>query len=51
VLTHDCAVIVVIDPRVLSTRELALLERSAKIVEPADHFEPRNGKVPEELEA
>lgn len=51
VLTHDCAVIVVIDPRVLSTRELALLERSAKIVEPAEHFEPRNGKVPEELEA
>jgi hypothetical protein len=40
VLTHDCAVILVIDPRVLSTRELALLERSAKIVEPfeeADH--------------
>ncbi len=34
VLAHDCAVIVVIDPRVLSTRELALLERSAKIVEP-----------------
>ncbi len=34
VLAHDCAVIVVVDPRVLSTRELALLERSAKIVEP-----------------
>jgi len=34
VLAHDCAVIVVIDPRVLSTRELALLERSARIVEP-----------------
>jgi len=51
VLTHDCAVIVVIDPRVLSTRELALLERSAKIVEPAEHFDARNGRVPEELEA
>jgi len=34
VLAHDCAVIIVIDPRVLSTRELALLERSARIVEP-----------------
>ena len=34
VLAHDCAVVVVIDPRVLSTRELALLERSARIVEP-----------------
>ncbi|MCU0852466.1 MAG: DUF835 domain-containing protein [Thermoplasmata archaeon] len=51
VLTHDCAVIVVIDPRVLSTRELALLERAAKIVEPAEHFEPRNGRISEELEA
>ncbi len=35
VLAHDCAVIVIIDPRVLSTRELALLERSARIVEPS----------------
>jgi hypothetical protein len=34
VLAHDCAVIIIIDPRVLSTRELALLERSARIVEP-----------------
>jgi hypothetical protein len=34
VLAHDCAVVIVIDPRVLSTRELALLERSARIVEP-----------------
>lgn len=33
VLAHDCAVVFVIDPRVLSTRELALLERSARIVE------------------
>ena len=36
VLAHDNAVIIVIDPRVLSTRELALLERSARIVEPAE---------------
>ena len=36
VLAHDSAVIIVIDPRVLSTRELALLERSARIVEPAE---------------
>ena len=28
------AVIVVIDPRILSTRELGLLERSARTVEP-----------------
>jgi len=34
VLAHDCAFIIVIDPRVLSTREIALLERSAKVVEP-----------------
>lgn len=36
VLAHDCAVVIVIDPRVLSTRELALLERSTKIVEPLE---------------
>ncbi len=35
VSTHDCSVVFVVDPRVLSTRELALLERSARIVEPA----------------
>ena len=34
VSVHDCSVIFVVDPRVLSTRELALLERSARIVEP-----------------
>ncbi|UCE45035.1 MAG: DUF835 domain-containing protein, partial [Methanobacteriota archaeon] len=34
VLIHDCAVIMVIDPRVLTTRQLALLERAAKIIEP-----------------
>ena len=36
VLAQDCAIIIVVDPRVLSTRELALLERSARIVEAAD---------------
>jgi hypothetical protein len=36
ILSHDCAVVVVVDPRVLSMRELALLERSAKIVEPPE---------------
>ena len=36
VLGHDCAIVIVVDPRVLSTRELALLERSARIVEAAD---------------
>ncbi|MGD9962595.1 MAG: DUF835 domain-containing protein [Thermoplasmata archaeon] len=36
VLTLDCAVVIVIDPRVLSTRELALLERSARVVEPVE---------------
>ena len=36
VLAHDSAVVIVIDPRVLSTRELALLERSARIVEPVE---------------
>ncbi|MDH3366010.1 MAG: DUF835 domain-containing protein [Thermoplasmata archaeon] len=39
VLIHDCAVILVIDPRVLTTRELALLERAAKIVEPFEEHE------------
>jgi len=40
VLTHDCAIIVVVDPRVLSTKELALLERSARVVEPLEAVEP-----------
>jgi len=46
VLAHDCAIVVVIDPRVLSTRELALLERSAKVVEPmeAGAEEPAEGE-------
>ena len=39
VLIHDCAVILVIDSRVLTTRELALLERAAKIVEPYEEPE------------
>lgn len=34
VLVQDCAVLFVVDPRVLSTREIALLERSTKVVEP-----------------
>lgn len=50
VLSRDCAVIVAIDPRVLSTRELALLERSAKIVEPAEQAEQKPENVPGELE-
>ncbi|MCJ7607334.1 MAG: DUF835 domain-containing protein [Thermoplasmata archaeon] len=36
VISHDAAVIIVVDPRVLTTRELALLERSARVVEPID---------------
>ncbi len=39
VSVHDCSVIFVIDPRVLSTRELALLERSARVVEPPEEKE------------
>lgn len=51
VLAHDCAVIVVIDPRVLSTRELALLERSARIVEPAERAEEKPPRIAQELDA
>lgn len=47
VLAHDCAIVIVIDPRVLSTRELALLERSAKVVEP---MEAAQEEPPEESE-
>jgi len=50
VLARDSAVIVTIDPRVLSTRELALLERSAKIVEPAEGGEQRPERQTGELE-
>ncbi len=46
VLTHDCAVILVIDARVLSTRELALLERATKIVEPFDEQESSSENGP-----
>ena len=51
VLSRDCAVIIAIDPRVLSTRELALLERSAKIVEPAEPMERNHDRATGELEA
>lgn len=44
VLAHECSIVVVIDPRVLNIRELALLERSAKVVEP---FEPAPAAAPE----
>jgi len=47
VLAHDCAVVFVIDPRVLSTRELALMERSARIVEPLERADVRIDKTEE----
>ena len=50
VLAHDCAVIIVLDPRVLSTREVALLERSARIVEPGDTGVVRPDRLAEELD-
>jgi len=49
VLAHDCAVVFVIDPRVLSTRELALLERSARIVEPVERVDTRADRPAEEV--
>jgi len=51
VLAHDSAVIIVIDPRVLSTRELALLERSGRVVEPAEVPNGKIDKLADELEA
>ncbi|HEX7392289.1 MAG TPA: DUF835 domain-containing protein [Thermoplasmata archaeon] len=51
VFAFDCAIIIVIDPRVLSTRELALLERSAKIVETMDAAEQRADRLSDALEA
>jgi hypothetical protein len=51
VLAHDSAVIIVIDPRVLSTRELALLERSGRVVEPAEVPDGKIDKLADELEA
>ena len=49
VLAHDCAVIIVLDPRVLSMREIALLERSAKIVEPGDLSVVRSERLVETI--
>ena len=51
VLAHDCAIIIVLDPRVLSMRELALLERSARIVEPGDMGVVRGERLVETLGA
>jgi len=51
VLAHDSAVIIVVDPRVLSTRELALLERSSRVVEPAEVPNGKIDKLADELEA
>jgi hypothetical protein len=51
VLAHDCAVIIVLDPRVLSTRELALLERSARVVESGDLSIVKPDRLSESVEA
>lgn len=51
VFAYDCAIIIIIDPRVLSTRELALLERSAKIVETMEAPEQRTDRLSDALEA
>jgi hypothetical protein len=51
VLAHDCAVIIVLDPRVLSTRELALLERSARVVEAGEYSIVKPERLPEGVEA
>jgi archaellum biogenesis ATPase FlaH len=51
VLAHDCAIVVVIDPRVLSTREVALLERSAKVVEPMEAGPEEPSREPASTEA
>ena len=51
VLAHDCAVIIVLDPRVLSTRELALLERSARVVESGELSIVKPERLNETLEA
>jgi hypothetical protein len=51
VLAHDCAVIIVLDPRVLSTRELALLERSARVVEAGEYSIVKPERLQEEVEA
>jgi len=49
VLSHDCAIIIVLDPRVLSMREIALLERSARIVEPGDLGVVRSERLVESI--
>lgn len=49
VLAHDCAIIIVLDPRVLSMREIALLERSAKIVEPGELSVVRSERMVETI--
>ena len=51
VLAHDCAVIIVLDPRVLSTRELALLERSARVVESGEYSIVKPERLQEGVEA
>jgi hypothetical protein len=51
VLARDSAVIIVIDPRVLNVRELALLERAARVVEPVEQVETRTDRLETELEA
>lgn len=51
VLAHNCAIVIVIDPRVLSTREVALLERSAKVVEPLEAGPDEPSREPEPTEA
>jgi len=49
VLAHDCAVVIVVDPRVLATRELALLERSCRVVEPGEASIVRPDRLADEL--
>ncbi len=51
VLAHDCAVIIVLDPRVLSMRELALLERSARVVESGEFGVVRPERMSETADA
>jgi hypothetical protein len=51
VLAHDCAVIIVLDPRVLSTRELALLERSARVVESGEFGVIKPDRISDSIEA
>jgi len=51
VLAHDCAVVIVLDPRVLSTRELALLERTARVVESGEYSIVKPERLQEGVEA